>query len=194
MIVKTINNNNTDILQATKVTDKRVLLMDEVDGMAGNEDRGGVQELIALIKDTRVPIICMCNDRNHPKIRSLVNHCFDLRFAKPRLEQIKGAMMSVCFKEGIKISPDALTQIINGTGMDIRQTLNHLSMWTASQQVLTAEEAEKKAGAAKKDTVLGMLKKLFKNTYIKAELCFRPLGSGENGIFSGGTQNDDFGR
>lgn len=63
--------------------------MDEVDGMSGNEDRGGVQELIALIKKAKIPIIAMCNDRNHPKIRSLANHCFDLRFQKPRIEQIR---------------------------------------------------------------------------------------------------------
>ncbi len=36
-----------------QVTSKRVLLMDEVDGMAGNEDRGGVAELIALLKTTK---------------------------------------------------------------------------------------------------------------------------------------------
>lgn len=59
---------------------KHVLIMDEVDGMSGNEDRGGVQELIALIKSSRVPLICICNDRNHPKIRSLASYCFDLRF------------------------------------------------------------------------------------------------------------------
>lgn len=29
------------------LTNKHVLIMDEVDGMSGNEDRGGVQELIA---------------------------------------------------------------------------------------------------------------------------------------------------
>lgn len=69
-------------------TKKHVLLMDEVDGMAGNEDRGGIQELINLIKKTNIPIICMCNDRQHQKIRSLVNYCYDLRFSKPRLEQI----------------------------------------------------------------------------------------------------------
>ncbi|KAF2897615.1 hypothetical protein ILUMI_08559 [Ignelater luminosus] len=70
-------------------TNQHVLLMDEVDGMAGNEDRGGVQELISLIKNSNVPIICMCNDRNHPKVRSLVNYCLDLKFSRPRLEQIK---------------------------------------------------------------------------------------------------------
>lgn len=134
---------------------KRVLLMDEVDGMAGNEDRGGMQELINLIKNSSVPIICMCNDRNHQKVRSLANYCFDLRFAKPRLEQIRGAMMSVCFKEGIKITPDALSQVITGAGMDVRQVLNHLSVWTAGEKSLSSETAQKEAKAAKKDTILG---------------------------------------
>ena len=68
---------------------KHCLIMDEVDGMAGNEDRGGMAELIQLIKGTKIPIITMCNDRQHPKVRSLANHTFDLRFQRPRLEQIK---------------------------------------------------------------------------------------------------------
>lgn len=68
---------------------KHVLLMDEVDGMAGNEDRGGLQELINLIKSTDIPIVCICNDRNNPKMRTLSNYTFDLRFPKPRLEQIR---------------------------------------------------------------------------------------------------------
>lgn len=55
-----------------------VLIMDEVDGMSGNEDRAGVScllisyviltcvqiaELIQMIKDTKIPVICICNDR-----------------------------------------------------------------------------------------------------------------------------------
>jgi replication factor C subunit 1 len=41
---------------------RTLVIMDEVDGMGGG-DRGGNQELIALIKKTRVPVICICNDR-----------------------------------------------------------------------------------------------------------------------------------
>lgn len=41
---------------------RTLVVMDEVDGM-GAGDRGGNQELIALIKKTRVPVICICNDR-----------------------------------------------------------------------------------------------------------------------------------
>lgn len=74
-----------------------------------------------MIKATRVPIICICNDRQHPKIRSLANHCFDLRFYKPKVEQIRGAMMSVCFKEGVQIKQQALSEIIMASGQDVRQ-------------------------------------------------------------------------
>lgn len=45
--------------------------------------------MIGLIKASRIPIVFMCNDRNHQKIRSLANYCFDLRFQRPRVEQIK---------------------------------------------------------------------------------------------------------
>lgn len=55
------------------------------------------KELIQLIKQTKIPIICMCNDRNHTKVRSLSNYCFDLRFQRPRIEQIKVSMKTKYF-------------------------------------------------------------------------------------------------
>uniref|UniRef100_A0A8B9VJ68 Replication factor C subunit 1 n=1 Tax=Anas zonorhyncha TaxID=75864 RepID=A0A8B9VJ68_9AVES len=152
--------NNTSIKDfcsgtSSSVSGKHVLIMDEVDGMAGNEDRGGIQELIGLIKHTKIPIICMCNDRNHPKIRSLVHYCFDLRFQRPRLEQIKGAMMSIAFKEGLKIPPPAMHEIILAANQDIRQVLHNLNMWCAKDKSLTYDEAKTDASRAKKDIKLG---------------------------------------
>ncbi|XP_027982404.1 replication factor C subunit 1 isoform X2 [Eumetopias jubatus] len=140
---------------AHSVSTKHALIMDEVDGMAGNEDRGGIQELIGLIKHTKIPIICMCNDRNHPKIRSLVHYCFDLRFQRPRVEQIKGAMMSIAFKEGLKIPPPAMNEIILGANQDIRQVLHNLSMWCARSKALTYDQAKADSHRAKKDIRLG---------------------------------------
>ncbi|XP_008580209.1 PREDICTED: replication factor C subunit 1 [Galeopterus variegatus] len=113
------------------------------------------QELISLIKHTKIPIICMCNDRNHPKIRSLVHYCFDLRFQRPRVEQIKGAMMSIAFKEGLKIPPPAMNEIILGANQDIRQVLHNLSMWCARSKALTYDQAKADSHRAKKDIKLG---------------------------------------
>jgi replication factor C subunit 1 len=116
-----------------KDSKKHVLIMDEVDGIAGNEDRGGIQELIYLIQATKIPIICICNDRQHTKIRSLANHCLDLRFHQPKVGQIKGPMMSIAFKEGIKIDPTILQNIITSCSCDIRQVLNNLSVWAGDK-------------------------------------------------------------
>ncbi|XP_035992826.1 replication factor C subunit 1 isoform X2 [Fundulus heteroclitus] len=152
--------NNTSIENFYKgtsqtVSSKHVLIMDEVDGMAGNEDRGGIQEMIGLIRNSKIPIICMCNDRNHPKIRSLANYCFDLRFQRPRVEQIKGAMMSLAFKEGIKIPPPALNEIILASNQDVRQVIHNLSMWSAKDKVMTYDRCKADAAGARKDMKLG---------------------------------------
>uniref|UniRef100_A0A671NW05 Replication factor C subunit 1 n=1 Tax=Sinocyclocheilus anshuiensis TaxID=1608454 RepID=A0A671NW05_9TELE len=147
--------NNTSIKNFYTVSSKHVLIMDEVDGMAGNEDRGGIQEMIGLIKQSKIPIICMCNDRNHQKIRSLANYCYDLRFQRPRVEQIKGAIMSIAFKEGLKIPPPALNEVILASNQDIRQVLHNLSMWSAKDKVMTYDQAKADANNAKKDMKLG---------------------------------------
>ncbi|XP_017758699.1 PREDICTED: replication factor C subunit 1 [Eufriesea mexicana] len=154
----TLKNYVQDI--KSKPSLKHVLLMDEVDGMAGNEDRGGLQELINLIKSTDIPIVCICNDRNNPKMRTLANYIFDLRFPKPKLEQIRGAMKSICFKENINISTEDLDHLIESTNQDIRQVINHLALFAG--QSVSQEKSEKKH--INKDLKLGpwdVIRKVF---------------------------------
>uniref|UniRef100_A0A8D0A495 Replication factor C subunit 1 n=1 Tax=Sander lucioperca TaxID=283035 RepID=A0A8D0A495_SANLU len=158
VVSESLNNTSIESFYkgtSQKVSSKHVLIMDEVDGMAGNEDRGGIQEMIGLIRSSKIPIICMCNDRNHQKIRSLANYCFDLRFQRPRVEQIKGAMMSLAFKEGIKIPPPALNEMILASNQDVRQVIHNLSMWSAKNKVMTYDQCKSDAASARKDMKLG---------------------------------------
>lgn len=57
---------------------RTLILMDEVDGMSGS-DKGGSTSLINMIKLTKVPIVCICNDRHNMKVRTLANYCLDLK-------------------------------------------------------------------------------------------------------------------
>ncbi|KAI1722830.1 ATPase family associated with various cellular activities (AAA) domain-containing protein [Ditylenchus destructor] len=98
----------------------QVLIMDEVDGMSGNQDRAGIAELILMIKRTKIPIICICNDRQSTKIRSLANHCFDLRFSRPRAEQIK--------VQKLKVPGEVLDKIIEASHHDLRQCVHNLQL------------------------------------------------------------------
>lgn len=81
---------------------RNLIIMDEVDGM-GSGDRGGIQQLIKFIKVSKIPIICICNDRSSPKMRSLVSHCLDLKFRKPTALQISGRLLRIAEKEGFSM-------------------------------------------------------------------------------------------
>lgn len=49
-------------------------------------------------------------------------------------------MMSVCFKEKLKIPPDTLASIIASTDNDIRLTLNNLSIIAAGNDNLNTNK------------------------------------------------------
>ena len=77
--------------------------MDEVDGMGGS-DRGGIVELTKIIKSSSVPIICICNDRQSPKIRGLANNCYDLRVRRPTKTVIGQRLVAIAKREGLEVS------------------------------------------------------------------------------------------
>ena len=52
---------------------KTVIVMDEVDGVSGSSDRGGIGALIKVIKLSRMPIVCIANDHGSRKIVSLLS-------------------------------------------------------------------------------------------------------------------------
>ncbi len=60
---------------------KSLLIMDEIDGMSSG-DRGGIAEVIRALHTAKIPFICVCNDRYSQKLKSLANHCLDLRFRR----------------------------------------------------------------------------------------------------------------
>ncbi|GAV85834.1 AAA domain-containing protein/BRCT domain-containing protein [Cephalotus follicularis] len=91
--------NNMDRLKKSKT----VLIMDEVDGMSAG-DRGGIADLIASIKISKIPIICICNDRYCQKLKSLVNYCLVLTFRKPTKQQMAKRLMQVAKSEGLEVN------------------------------------------------------------------------------------------
>ncbi|KAI9448378.1 replication factor RFC1 C terminal domain-containing protein [Lactarius indigo] len=140
-----------------KITDRSCLIMDEVDGMSAG-DRGGVGALAALIRKTKVPIICISNDRSAPKMKPLVNSAFSLPFRKvfldPTANQIRSRIMSILFKENMRIPANVVDELVTGVGSDIRQVLNMLSTWKLSNNTMDYEEGKNLAKANEKYSVM----------------------------------------
>lgn len=134
---------------------KTVLVMDEVDGMSAG-DRGGMAELITIIKKSKIPIICICNDRQSQKVRSLANHCLDLRFHKAQAPAISKRMEEIARKEGITIAPNSLLSLVTSTNADLRQILNLLQTFSLRQNHLTYDEGSRLAKVSEKDMTINI--------------------------------------
>ena len=132
---------------------KRLVIMDEVDGMGGS-DRGGIAELIKVIKSSKIPIICICNDRQSQKIRSLVNHCYDLKVRRPTKQQIAQRLVVVARGEGMVMEQNAAEMLVEQVGNDIRQALNAMQMWGASSSSMNYTEVKAGMNRIEKDKIL----------------------------------------
>lgn len=134
---------------------KLVLIMDEVDGMSAG-DRGGVGALAAVCKKTNIPIILICNERRLPKLKPFDHVAYDLPFRKPTTEQVRGRIMTILYREGMKdmIPPNVVNALIEGSRADIRQTINMISTVKVDQQALDFDSGKQMSNAWEKHVTL----------------------------------------
>eukprot|EP00913_Durusdinium_trenchii_P000302 g276.t1 len=94
------------------VTRKAVIIMDEVDGM-GAGDRGGMAALnrTQMVKKTRNPVICICNDSHSQKVRS---------FQRPTRTTVAQRCAQIAASEGLQVEPNALEALAESCGSDMR--------------------------------------------------------------------------
>ena len=134
----------------------KILLMDEVDGVTG-EDRGGVPELIRIIDKTAHPIIMTGNDIWDSKFSELRPKCKLVEMKSATIENLVKVINDVLRKEGVEENPHFLKQIAIKSQGDLRAALNDVQTYvlTDKSNVDFLEERHKE------DSIFNILKKLF---------------------------------
>jgi replication factor C large subunit len=102
---------------------KIMLFLDEVDGISGREDSGGLDTLVDLMKEPTIPVIMAANEKS-TKIKDLAKVCKSVEFSPvpPRLLML--FLDHVLKSEGAKLGPGDRISIVNNSGGDIRSMLN----------------------------------------------------------------------
>lgn len=102
---------------------KIMLFLDEVDGISGREDSGGLDVLIDLMKEPTVPVIMAANAKS-TKIKDLAKVCKTQEFSPvpPRLLML--FLDHVLQSENVKLGPGDKISIVNNSRGDIRSMLN----------------------------------------------------------------------
>ena len=57
------------------VKGRKLIILDEVDGIHGNDDRGGIRAINKIIKESHHPMIMMANDPYSKRITGLKSKC-----------------------------------------------------------------------------------------------------------------------
>jgi replication factor C large subunit len=118
-----------------------LLFLDEVDGIAGNEDRGGVGAIIEIVENSHVPVIMAANDPDLDKLRPLKKVCLLIRFQQIRIPLLIALMQKICVLEQVKAEFEALERIAQNSRGDVRSAINDLQSLSEENHVLTLQDA-----------------------------------------------------
>jgi replication factor C large subunit len=157
------------IKQKSLFSKEKILLVDEIDGLAGNEDRGGVSALVGLIKKTKVPIICTANNPWERKLSTLRSVCTLIQWENPSNIEITKILNNIIKKENINSEESIIKSIARRSGGDIRAAITDLQVLTQSKQ-LNKEGLDSIDDRAKTETMFNSLIKILKNSDPKIAL------------------------
>ncbi len=122
------------------VSKGNLLFLDEVDGIAGNEDRGGVSAIIKIVEESRVPVIMVANDPDIDKLRPLKKVCLLIRFQQIRIPLIIALLQKICLLEHVKAEFEALERVAQNSRGDVRSAINDLQSISEENGVLTLQD------------------------------------------------------
>jgi replication factor C large subunit len=140
---------------------KRLILFDELDGLTGREDRGGVGAIISVVKQARCPIILIANNAYDPRLSSLRYYCFLIQFKRPPARSVVKRLRQICEREGIEPKEEALKFIAQRSQGDVRSAINDLQALAQGKKRLTYEDISWLAHRDRKDAIFNVLRLIF---------------------------------
>ncbi|BDZ69280.1 ATPase AAA [Methanobacterium ferruginis] len=121
---------------------KKLIILDEVDGLHGNEDRGGIRAINKIIKEGHHPMIMMANDFYSKRITSLKSKCNVIKIRKVHTNSIVALLKRICAKEGVDFEEHVLRTLAKRSRGDLRSAINDLQVIAQGKDKITSEDLE----------------------------------------------------
>src|SRR3989344_9250183 len=141
----------------------KIILIDDVDGISGTADRGGLQALLKIIELTTFPIIITSNSIEIEKLESLIKKTELLNFIKPNPDFIYKILKKICLKEKIQYDKEDLINLARLADGDIRAAILDLQRLTEVTRKLERKNLEELKRTNLED-IQQVLTNLFKKT------------------------------
>ena len=137
---------------------KRIVLLDELDGLTGTADRGGVRAITNVVKNAQCPIVLIANDAYNPRLSSLRNYCLLIEFKKPSTSDVMKHLKRICVREGIEAEEKALKFIAQRSEGDVRSAVNDLQALAQGRKKLTYEDVSWMGYRDRQESIFNVLR------------------------------------
>lgn len=142
----------------------KIFLIDEVDGIAGREDLGGVGAIIKIIKESRFPVVLIANKPYDPRLRTLRQYCQLLEFKKISVFDIQKKLNEICAQEKIKIEKEVLRALAKRSQGDLRSAMHDLETLVQGRKEIKLENLEVLGFREKEENIFETIRSIFKTT------------------------------
>ena len=140
----------------------KIILIDEIDGLSGTKDRGGIPEITRIIETTSFPLIFTANDPWDSKFSALRRKSEIIAFHTLNYLSISKVLERICKNENIKYDESALKSLARSTGGDLRSAINDLQLISQSTKKLNKKDVDELSQRNKKQTMINALMRIFK--------------------------------
>jgi len=149
--------------QQSLFSQDKIILVDELDGIAGTEDRGGVSALAELITKSKFPIILVANDPWDSKFNTLRTKSTMVEFGALNMTTMVSALQRILDAEKIKADEIVLKTLARRSGGDLRGAITDLQILVQAS-ALTMEELETLHERKHSESIMQALVKILKST------------------------------
>ncbi len=107
----------------------RIILLDEVDGLSGTSDRGGVGAIVRVIQDSVHPIIMTANDPDSPRLKDLFKVCQVYLFEQISHDCVTGVLVQIAKENHAEVPQSVINQIADNSAGDLRAAISDLESY-----------------------------------------------------------------
>lgn len=149
--------------QRSLFSETKIILVDEVDGLSGTKDRGGVPAIAKMIEKSAYPIILTVNDPYDQRLSALRKKCELVEFRTLNYLTVHSVLKRLCESEGVEYDETALKGLARRSGGDLRAAINDLEMSVGDGR-FTKHELDLLSDRNQVDKIHNALMKVFKTT------------------------------
>ena len=144
----------------------KLIILDEVDGITGNQDRGGSRAINKIIENTKHPMIMMANDFYSKRLTTIKKKTHVIKMGKVRSTSINVGLRKICKNEGIDADSNALKELSKRANGDMRSAINTLQALCEESKSLTMEDLDNVSQKNDKSNLINAVTRVLKSKNI----------------------------